>query len=112
MSLNASTLALLRETFPKQLEIDTADLATLIHSTPDSIRTRRSRGDFHIPSHQGSDRGHHMYDLRDVAEYIDQCRGAKTKKASVGRPTKIEQRAAEKAGLTVAEYRQRQEGGQ
>lgn len=54
------------------LRVDLERLATILETTPPNIRRKISEGTFQIPTYV--DGGKRWADIRDVAEYLDQCR--------------------------------------
>lgn len=82
---STSSLALLQAAFPGKIILTSDEVGIACNITPASIRTLRCRGVFRIPSF--SNGGKHLFDIRDVAEFLDSRRTPKPKR---GAPTKAQ----------------------
>lgn len=77
---STSALALLQSAFPGQIWLDSKQVGQACNITPASIRTLRARGKFKVPSI--SNGGKHLFDIRDVAAYLDAQRTPKPKRGA------------------------------
>lgn len=89
MPHQTTALALLQAAFPGQIWLNCQQVGQVCNITPASIRTLRARGEFKIPSI--SNGGKHVFDIRDVAAFLD---GQRTPKPKRGARKKAERMAA------------------
>lgn len=87
-TIETTSLYLLQAAFPGRVSLTAPEVGTACNITPASIRTLRCRGVFRIPSF--SNGGKHLFDIRDVAEFLDARRTPKPKR---GAPTKAQRLA-------------------
>jgi hypothetical protein len=69
--------------------LNTAELASVFKTTPDSVRTMISNDEFYVPVYRDNDepgsRAPWFADVRDVADYLDRKRPKAAKPASQDR---------------------------
>lgn len=85
-----SSLALLQAAFPGVINLTTKNVGVVCSFTPGSIRTLVSRGTFEIKSTSSGRR--RIFDIRDVAEYLDKRRAPKPRR---GPKSKVEKAKSE-----------------
>jgi len=97
LTQSASSLSLLQAAFPGRISLTAPEVGTACNITPASIRTLRCRGAFRIPS--SSNGGKHLFDIRDVADFLDARRKPKSQRGAPTKVQRIARAAAQNAGV-------------